>query len=293
MRYIALDIGGTKIYGGLLRSRGGKIEKTVRVPTRAFETKRGVREQIVNIVRSLWIQSVDGIGIGIAGHVDHKNGVVIDSPHIPSMVNMPLAQLLRREFHVPVLIDNDAHCFTLGEANFGQGKGFRNFAGITLGTGIGGGIVIDRSLYRGSQNAAGEFGHMKMSTLPIRCACNQFGHWEAFGSGHVLLALYARFSKQKMNAQEFTSLLMKKDGVAVKAMEVFGSTILDGFWNIVTMLNPEAIIVGGGLTQLDPLRKYLSKHFSEHLAFSSLTKTKLIFSRLNENANLLGASALF
>src|SRR5512142_2137304 len=174
---IGLDVGGTKIRAGVI-ARDGKILFSAKIPTETPRGKSVVLENIVKSVRAVWRNDVAAI-------VDHEKGIYRQGPNLPaSFKNVPVAAILRRKFHVPVSVDNDVHCFTLAEAKFGAAKRFSTVVGLTLGTGIGGGIVMDGRLFRGRNNAAGEIGHMTVaSSGPARCGCGRTGHFEAYGSG--------------------------------------------------------------------------------------------------------------
>ena len=191
---IGIDVGGTNVKIALVDD--GKIIYSNSVPTYAqmgYEyTVNNIKQAIRDLMKETETTSADikGIGFDFPGQVDYKTGVVKLAPNIPGWVNVPIAQMIEEAFHIPTRIDNDVRCAALGEMNFGAGKGCQNFVCITVGTGIGSGLVINGQLVRGAANAAGEIGHIKlqMKDGPI-CGCGDTGCLEAFASGPSIVAM--------------------------------------------------------------------------------------------------------
>ncbi|HEX9934296.1 MAG TPA: ROK family protein, partial [bacterium] len=161
--FIGIDLGGTNIKGGLVDGNGTVLsEKTV--PTGASESAEHTLNQMASLIRALIVEvkkpkAVAGVGIGLAGQVDHKGGVFIEGPNVPNWKNIRVAREIEKIVHLPVLLDNDAHVAALGEYAYGAGRGVSNMLMVTLGTGVGGGLILDSRLCRGKNNTAGEFGH--------------------------------------------------------------------------------------------------------------------------------------
>ena len=153
---IAIDLGGTNIRAA--RIEGYEIKQKIAVKCKANGQKHDVVQQLFDLVRQLMTPETEKIGIGVPSIIDHEKGVVYDVQNIPSWDIVPIKALMEKEFSLPSAVDNDVNCFALGEKHFGIGKQYRNFVGITIGTGIGAGIVIDGKLYRGSNTGAGEIG---------------------------------------------------------------------------------------------------------------------------------------
>ena len=198
---IGIDVGGTNVKIALVDDNG-KIIYSNSVPTYAkmgYEyTVNNIKQAIKDLMKetNTTPSDIEGIGFDFPGQVDCKTGVVKLAPNIPGWVNVPIAQMIEDEFHIPTRIDNDVRCAALGELKFGAGRGCENFICITVGTGIGSGIVINGKVVRGATNAAGELGHIKlqMNGGPI-CGCGDTGCLEAFASGPAIVAMAQEYIK--------------------------------------------------------------------------------------------------
>lgn len=199
---IGIDVGGTNVKIALVDDNG-KIIYSNSVPTYAkmgYEyTVNNIKQAIRDLMKetNTTTSDIEGIGFDFPGQVDCKTGVVKLAPNIPGWVNVPIAQMIEDEFHIPTRIDNDVRCAALGELKFGAGKGCENFICITVGTGIGSGIVINGKVVRGATNAAGELGHIKlqMNGGPI-CGCGDTGCLEAFASGPAIVAMAQEYLRK-------------------------------------------------------------------------------------------------
>ncbi len=290
---IGLDVGGTKIRAGAVSSRG-RLLSSVKIPTEASRGKAVVLENIVKCVRSVWQKDVKAIGVGMAGIVDHEKGVYRQGPNLPAdFKNVPIAAILRRKFHVPVRVDNDVHCFTLAEVKFGAAKRFSSVVGITLGTGIGGGIVIDGRLYRGRDNAAGEVGHMTVvSAFPARCGCGRIGHFEAYGSGSAMRRLYRTLAGVTKEPVEVEKAAKSGDAKAKKAIRIMADGLAAGLANVIHVLNPDIIVVGGSIAAVDILWKPALASVRDRIVYPELKKTPIVRATLGDDANVLGATLI-
>ena len=178
---IGIDVGGTNVKLALVDDKGN-ITYSNSVPTRAEMGYEYTVNNIKQAIRDLLVETklstkdIEGIGFGFPGQVDYKSGVVRLAPNIPGWVDVPIAKLIEDEFKIPTRVDNDVRCAALGELNYGAGKGCENLICITVGTGIGSGLIINGKLVRGASNAAGEIGHIKlqMHDGPI-CGCGDTG----------------------------------------------------------------------------------------------------------------------
>lgn len=290
---IGLDVGGTKISAGLI-SPTGKILKRVRVATESARGRKVVLANIIKAIEVVWSPDVKAIGIGIAGLVDSKKGVYLTGPNMPKdLRDVPLAALVRKHFKKPVTIDNDVHCFTLGESKFGKAKRFSSVVGLTLGTGIGGGIVINGQIYRGRNNAAGEIGHSVINfDAHIHCSCGKVGHFEAYGSGSAMHHLYQLAAGKDITPLEVEALVKKGDSKAKKVFAEMATSISVGLANIIHTLNPDIIVVGGGLAHVDNLWNSVEKGVQKRLIYKQLEGTPIVRSALGSDANILGAALL-
>ncbi len=311
---IGIDVGGTNVKIALVDEKG-KIIYSNSVPTYAkmgYEyTVNNIKQAIRDLMKetNTTEKNIEGIGFDFPGQVDCKTGVVKLAPNIPGWVNVPIAQMIEEEFHIPTRIDNDVRCAALGELKFGAGKGCENFVCITVGTGIGSGLVINGKVVRGASNAAGEIGHIKlqMTNGPI-CGCGDTGCLEAFASGPSIVAMAQDYIKggkstkfREMAAAEggeITPYMVAKaaeegDPVAKRIFEIVGEYIGIGLTSVINLLNPEKVIIGGGVAEagellLEPIRRTVK----ERAMVVAGEAVEIVPAQLGNSAGVIGASML-
>lgn len=311
---IGIDVGGTNVKIALVDDNG-KIIYSNSVPTYAkmgYEyTVNNIKQAIKDLMKetNTTPSDIEGIGFDFPGQVDCKTGVVKLAPNIPGWVNVPIAQMIEDEFHIPTRIDNDVRCAALGELKFGAGRGCENFICITVGTGIGSGIVINGKVVRGATNAAGELGHIKlqMNGGPI-CGCGDTGCLEAFASGPAIVAMAQEYIKGGKSTKfremaaveggEITPYMVAKaaeegDPVAKRIFEIVGEYIGIGLTSVINLLNPERVIIGGGVAEsgellLGPIRKTI-KARAMVVAGNAV---EIVPAQLGNSAGVIGASML-
>jgi glucokinase len=290
---IAIDAGGTKISAALVSPKG-KILKKFKIPTEASKGKEAVMANLVKSIESVWQKDVKAIGIGMAGLIDAKKGIFRAGPNFPTNFrDVPLAALLKKRFKKPVFLDNDVHCFTLAEAKFGAAKRKSSVIGITLGTGIGGGIVVDGTLYRGRDNAAGEIGHTTIGLgSKAICGCGKPGHFEAYASGSAMSRLYKDITGKSVEPLEVEKAANNGDVEAKNVFDIMSTGLAEGLANIIHLLNPDIVVVGGGLAHVDILWKPAMNKLPECIIFPELRNTPVVRSVLGGDANLLGAALI-
>ena len=311
---IGIDVGGTNVKIALVDDNG-KIIYSNSVPTYAkmgYEyTVNNIKQAIKDLMKetNTTPSDIEGIGFDFPGQVDCKTGVVKLAPNIPGWVNVPIAQMIEDEFHIPTRIDNDVRCAALGELKFGAGRGCENFICITVGTGIGSGIVINGKVVRGATNAAGELGHIKlqMNGGPI-CGCGDTGCLEAFASGPAIVAMAQEYIKGGKSTKfremaaveggEITPYMVAKaaeegDPVAKRIFEIVGEYIGIGLTSVINLLNPERVIIGGGVAEsgellLGPIRKTIK----ERAMVVAGNAVEIVAAQLGNSAGVIGASML-
>ncbi len=312
LKRIGIDVGGTNVKIALVNDEG-KILYSNSVPTRAemgYEyTVNNIKQAIYDLLKETKLEPKDiqGIGFGFPGQVDYKAGIVRNAPNIPGWVEIPIAKIFEDEFHIPTRVDNDVRCAALGELNYGAGKGCENLICITVGTGIGSGLVVNGKLVRGASNAAGEIGHIKlqMNGGPI-CGCGDTGCLEAFASGPAIVALAEDYIKggkstkyrELANGAPITPYIVCEaakagDPVAQRIFTIIGEYIGIGMASVVNLLNPEKIIIGGGVADageylLNPLSETLKKRAMK-IAGETV---KIVHAELGNTAGVIGASLL-
>lgn len=288
---LSLDIGGTKIKAGLIY--GAKILNLQNFKTEQKSAQKFL-EQIEVIIKNLMNDVVDKIGIATAGLV-RKEGDQIDFvPHFPKgLTNIPLKKNLEKKFGLPVKIDNDVHCFILAEHKFGAAKGLTNAIGLTLGTGIGGGLIIDGQLYRGRDNIAGEFGRMIIDASANRLfqICRR-SNFEDLAAGPALEKWYKKITNQVKSTYEIAQAAQKNNPPALKALAIQAEYLGVGIANLITIFNPEMTVIGGGISEIKKLWPLLIKETKKNLPYQKLKDCKIVKAKLGANAVLIGASLI-
>lgn len=309
-----IDIGGTKLAIGLVRTDGSLMDReTVRGHGDKEECR--VIEDMACIVQNLLqrnsLQERDLLGIGVVypGHIRSKEGITIRSSNLQRFRNFPLREEVQKHFSVPVITDNDANAMAYAELKFGAGAGYSSMIFVTVSSGIGAGIIINNRIYRGMTGTAGEFGHMIVNPHgDIRCGCGNYGCLMTYTCGHALGKVFKKHliegkpTKLEIDentpAREITGETLKK-GLDMKdalTMEVIDQCALYmgiGLYNIFQIFNPPLIVLGGGLMNLgDYLFDQIKLHFhrlARDMLFDDVTITH---SKLRDNAGVIGAASL-
>lgn len=310
---VGVDIGGTNVKIALVNKKG-EISYPKTVPTRA---EMGYEYTIGNITQcikdllteaNLSTNQIEGIGFGFPGQIDCERGVVRILPNIPGWIDVPIAEIMQKEFNVPVKVDNDVRCMALAELNYGAGAGCKNLICITVGTGIGSGLVINGKLVRGASNAAGEIGHIKLEMHDGQiCGCGDTGCFEAYASGPSIVALAKEYiaggkgTKYRELAGSVDAITpaivcqaaQQGDVVAKRIFTKMGEYLGIGLASVVNLLNPEKIVIGGGVADagdilFDPLRKTLKDRAMPIQGAA----VEVVHAELGNSAGLIGASLL-
>jgi glucokinase len=295
---IGIDLGGTNMRAGLV-SRDGAIIRKVKGPT--SET---ALESILTAAEDLFSEEVGGIGLGVAGLISREDGKVLVSPNLHVIENIELVKTIREKFRVPVFIENDANVATLGELLSGAGRGLSSFVLLTLGTGIGGGIVHGGKLL----NVAAEIGHMSINADGEKCACGNYGCLESYASVRAILSkaisvletgreslLRERHSGNfyKLSTGDIYRVALEGDGLARELLKNAGRHLGIGIANMINLMSPEAVILGGGLTGAWDI--YVNEAIKEaaRRAFKELyERVRIIPSLLGDDAGIVGAAGL-
>ena len=311
---IGVDIGGTNFVVGLVDDNFKLIDK-VDCPANAHRPDTELVADIIMLCKkimekhNLTEKDVKSIGIGIPGCHNPETGVVLYCANI-NFHNTPISDMIRKEIDIPVYLGNDADCAALGEAYAGATKEVNDSIMITIGTGIGGGIIINKKIYNGFNHMGGELGHIVIVSGGEKCGCGRNGCWEAYGSATALI----RQTKAAIEANPESELAKLVDGdlskvngkTAFDAMRAgcpVGTAVVDkfveyfstGITNIINIFQPEKLVIGGGVskegkTLTDMIMKYVSKErYGEN---SGLPLTTLCTAALGNDAGIIGAAAL-
>ena len=266
---IGVDVGGTKVAGGVVDEEGRILRRAERATPAA--SAAATREAIVDLIGELGAaHPAQAVGIGAAGFVDERRATVLVAPNIPGWQHEPLRALLEREVAVPVVVENDANAAAWAETRYGAGRGETHLACVTVGTGIGGGIVLDGSLYRGRWGVAAEMGHMQVQPGGRVCGCGNRGCWEQYASGSALVReARARAAEDRAGAagllalgdgtpegvtgRQVTRAAHKGEPVALAAFEVVGRWLGQGLADLAAVLDPGCFVIGGGVSEAGEL----------------------------------------
>jgi glucokinase len=313
---LGIDIGGTNLVVGSVAEDGSRIVATASEPTHAEAGAKDVLERLVGLAdraiaatrREVPGADILGVGVGAPGPLDTKRGIVLLTPNL-GWVNMPLSQLIHDRLGLPAALDNDANCAVLGEWWVGAARGARHAIGITIGTGIGGGLIVDGRLYHGASDVAGEIGHTTIDTEGRRCKCGNYGCLEAYASGpNIALRAVEEMEAgaesrlralvggdlRKITAQTVYQAAADGDELALEVVNDTAKFLGVGIGNLLNVFNPEVVVVCGGVTLagdhlFEPLRREVARR-----AFKpAVSACRIVPGELAGTAGVYGAAKIF
>ena len=313
MNYIGIDIGGTNLKAGLVNDEGSILAMEKRKIAEVSDQKALV-EALVALTQSLTErggltpEQIRSVGVGVPGAVEIHSGAVLYTCNLP-LRNVPLRKLFHRYLPYPLYVENDANCAALAEYYAGAGKGSKRFVTITLGTGVGAGILHNGQIYHGANGMAGEVGHMSIVYHGEPCPCGRRGCWESYSSATALI----RQTKDAMRHDPYTAMwdlvgnnisrvngrtsfdaMRAGDETAKKVVNQYIFYLATGITNVVNALQPDMICIGGGIGHekenlLVPLRKMVER---ERYSIHAKVQTQIISAELGNDAGLIGAALL-
>ncbi len=270
---LGVDLGGTKISVGALKTDGSARHAIHSLPTLAADGADAVVERIVDMIETTIVRTMAetgaarddflGVGIGSPGPLDREAGIVITTPNL-GWTDFPLRDRVSNDCGLRATLDNDANCATLGEWWIGAARGAQNVVGITIGTGIGGGLILDGKLYHGASDAAGEIGHTTIDSTGRRCKCGNYGCLEAYASGpaiadrarealvaadHSMLVAMAGGDLANVTAQMVYDASKNGDELAREVVRETARFIGTGVANLLNIFNPNVVVLAGGVAQ--------------------------------------------
>ncbi len=308
---VAIDLGGSKIAVAIV-SDDYRVLAREHSPTLAEEGVDSVINRIISSVRqvvtygNIALSQLGGITLAAAGAIDSQWGIITLSPNLPGLHDIPLGSIIEERLGIKTWLLNDANAAALGEHQFGAGVGIDNFIYLTIGTGIGGAIIIDGKLYTGVCGIAGEIGHMTIEVNGPKCDCGNFGCLEALASGRAI----AREVKKRLSSGESSSLTeavagkieditakevaaaaQQGDALANDVIKDVANYLGAGMVNLVNIFNPEVIIVGGGVASVGDLLLEPARQVVKERAFPvSAAAVRIVTTELGNDAGLLGAA---
>ncbi len=281
---IGVDIGGTKVAAGVVDVDGRILEK-VKHPTPA--DGEALADVVCDIVEELAARypqgAIDGVGVGMAGFVDENRSTVMFAPNL-DLCGEPLRDRIRRRIDLPVVVENDANAAAWGEARFGAGRGVDHVVCVTLGTGIGGGIIVNGQLMRGRYGVGAEIGHYRVVSDGRLCGCGNRGCWEKYASGRALVAEARSLARSaprraerllkladgdpdRLQGHHVTQAALEGDSVALECFAIIGDWVGQGLADLAAILDPERFVIGGGVCEageilLGPIRDSFARNLT-------------------------------
>ena len=314
MYNIGVDLGGTNIAAAVIND-AGKILVKGSTPTMNDRSYEAIIADMAKLCKelikeaNLEVEQIHSVGIGSPGTPDPINGVIVYANNL-NFKNTPIRTEFQKHLDLPVYIENDANVAAFGEYESGAGKLYKDLIAITLGTGVGGGIIIDHKIVGGSWNGGAELGHMVIKSGGVQCTCGRKGCWERYSSATGLIreAKLAALSNpdsllskmidgelDKMNAKIPFDAAQEGDHIAMNVIDNYINDLATGLTNIINIFQPEIIVLGGGVSAqrdhlLVPLRERIAK---EVYGGEALLKTKIEVAQLGNDAGIIGAGMLY
>jgi len=309
---LGVDLGGSKILTAVVNIEGEMLSRDHSITPAAKGPEAVIQAMLESAERALSQAGIaaaelEAICIGAPGLSSPETGVLFTSPNLPGWKDVPLRDIIEDKMGVKTLLINDANAAALGELYFGAAKGARNFICITLGTGIGGGIVIDGEIYAGSLGTAGEIGHMTIDANGPKCNCGNTGCWEMLASGTALerearrritdgaettILNYAEGDINKVNAEAVHKAAQNGDTLAKEIIAQTGYYVGVGLANLINIFNPELIVIGGGLSNIgDMLLEPAYKAAGERAYRAAFDSVRFARAELGRNSGVIGAAA--
>ncbi len=304
---LAADLGGTNLRVAAINENGN-----ICYQTRTNTPKQGDADKIVELILKLAEENcraaasageVSGFTVAVPGTVNPVSKIISNAPNVPALENFPLAVTLSNKLNLPVDIENDANAAAVGENWLGASKGFQNSICVTLGTGVGGGIIIDGKILRGVDGTAAEIGHICVEPNGVLCGCSSYGCVEQYSSAQAIVRLTrqleSRYPESSLrNEPDLTSLDIYnagKNGDSL-ALEVF---LQQGYYlgvalaGLINVLNPEVIVIGGGAAAgSDLFMPHLLEQVNRRAYRQPVKRVKIVLAQCGDNAGILGAAKL-
>ncbi len=302
---IGIDIGGTNIKIVHIQENGDILTNIAELtPDGHAGSPDKIKDLLIKILKGVVNSDVIGISFGIAGLIDRKNGIVIESPNIPAINGFRVKEIFEKEFSLPVVVENDANAYAYAEKWLGTGKNLNNFVVLTLGTGLGGGIIYKGELFEG----AAEIGHMVVEPEGRFCPCGSFGCLESYASGRAvvdkmisalekggksILREYSDGNFYKITPEDVYKAALEGDSLSREVFRGVGKYLGIGIANLVNIFSPEAIIIGGGLIGAwDLFIEELKKEYLKRVLEPLSTNMHILKATLKKESGSMGAAGL-
>lgn len=309
--YIGIDLGGTNLRAAIADTDTGQIFHQRKCPTLATEGQEAVIERIVQLIQELVQAAPDyeirGIGIGVPGTPDIETGVIQFLPNLPGKwINVPLQSIIESRVNFPVALINDVRAITLGEWMFGAGRGADTVVCLAIGTGIGGGVVVNGQFHLGLGGTAGEFGHHVVELDGLPCGCGGKGCLELYASGPAIASMGVKevmhghttrigelvdHDLNKIDAGTVVQAALEGDPIARGILQRAGTYLGIAVGNILGVISPQRVIFGGGVSSAgDLLLKPIVQTINERVHVIPLQRVEFVWAQLGINGGLIGAA---
>lgn len=310
--YIGVDLGGTNLRGAIADTNTGQIFHQRKRPTLANEGKEAVIGRLVDLIRELTrangtAGSIQGVGIGVPGTPDIDTGIIQFLPNLPGKwLDIPLRSIVEEEVELPVALINDVRAITLGEWMFGAGRGVDTMVCMAIGTGIGGGVVVNGQFYLGIGGTAGEFGHHVVEADGLPCGCGGKGCLELYASGPAIAAMGVKevmhghttrigelveHDLNRIDAEIIVQAALEGDAIAHEILQRAGKYLGIAVGNILGVISPQRVIFGGGVSRAgDWLLQPIIKTVKERVHVIPLQKVEFVLAELGMSGGLVGAA---
>ncbi|EYD68666.1 N-acetylmannosamine kinase [Fusobacterium necrophorum subsp. funduliforme B35] len=284
-KIIAIDIGGTNIKYALVSS-GGEILSSGNLPTEAEKGIETLLFKLDELIQTYLSEEILGLSVSATGQIDSMQGKVVGgNPIIPGWIGCKLVKILEEKYHLPCVLENDVNCAALGEAWLGAGKGKKDFLCLTIGTGIGGGIILNHQLYRGASSVAGEFGKLYLQ--------NKQEVYEKYASMSALVQKVQEKTGKHWNGKKIFDVYWQGEENIVSIVDEWIHDIAEGLKVLLYLWNPGCIILGGAVThQGEAFQKKIEEELQKQITPNYLECLELKFANLGNHAGLLGAAFL-
>lgn len=304
--YVGIDLGGTSAKIGLVNSDGDIMEK-VQIKTIKSENWKEITDEFLKPVEK-WLSNgleIKGVGIGTPGSINKKTLLLHNCANIPGLMNAPFANYIKDKLKLNVVVDNDGTCAAVGEHAFGAAKDFEDFVMVTIGTGIGGGLVLNNEVFRGTDGYAGELGHIIVVAEGRSCTCGNRGCVEAYSSATAMIqrvkdgikkgfiTSYNDVKPEEINARMIFEKAQAGDAYSLDTVDNAARYLGRMLGGIINLLNLEAIVIGGGVAQAGNFFIDKVDFYTKQVAWYSFTHNlQVIPAKLLNDAGILGAAAL-
>lgn len=303
---VGVDLGGTNLKAGIV-GKDGKVYHRLSTKTDYNANPQTISDQIFKLIHDIImmahvkISDIVGIGLGSPGLIDKRGETILFSPNLPLWRNIPIKQMITKRFVVPCVLENDANAAAWGEKWVGGAQEASSVVMLTIGTGIGGGIIINNRLWRGANNVAGEIGHMVIQMDGRKCNCGNYGCIEAYASATAMVRRFKELLKSgtlsslkdsdEITAKMINDAALQGDRTSLDIIKETGQYLGIALINIMHILNPEVIVLAGGMAGsgellMDPIRQITKQKAFE----ASYKDTKIVFSQLGNDAGIIGAA---